>query len=112
MWNCELSQLICIEDDIYQQASLVSDATHFGRAKIKGHTIRHICTLLTNVPTKCQTSTPYGIQEIAKTIFSHYDKVKSKSHHDVAHLQPLSNVTTKYQLTTLYGVRDIAQPKC
>ena len=38
----------------------------------KGHTMMHTYIYihpLTNVPTKCQPSTPYGIQEIAQTRF-------------------------------------------
>ena len=38
-------------------------------------------------PTKCQPSTPYAIQEIARQYFKthdHCDMVKSRSHHDVA----------------------------
>ena len=41
-------------------------------AEQKGHTMMHTYTYihpLTNVPTKCQPSTPYGIQEIAQTRF-------------------------------------------
>ena len=41
-------------------------------AEQKDHTIMHtyICIHpLTNVPTKCQPSIPYGIQEIAQTSF-------------------------------------------
>ena len=41
--------------------------TYFGRAKVKGHTMMQ--TYNPNVPTKCQPSTPYGIQEIAQTKF-------------------------------------------
>ena len=38
-------------------------------------------TTLTNVPTKCQPSTPYGIQEIARHDFKthgHCDKFKGQ----------------------------------
>ena len=72
---------------------------------------------LTNVPTKCQPSTPYGIQEINPDKILKLmanmtrSKVKSRSHHDVAHLQPLTNVRTKYQLPTPYGFQDIARTK-
>ena len=41
-------------------------------AEQKGHTIMHIYIYihpLTKIPTKCQPSTPYGIQEIAQTTF-------------------------------------------
>ena len=67
---------------------------------------------LTNVPTKYQPSTSYGIQEIVQTRFlklSHYDKVKSRSHHDIAHLHNLTNVPTKYQPPIPYGFPDIAR---
>ena len=66
----------------------------------------HLQTL-SNVPTKCPPSTPYGIQEMAQTRVQPYGhcekfKVKSRLHHDFAHLQSLSNVPTKCQLPTLY----------
>ena len=41
-------------------------------AEQKGHTMMYTYIYkhpLTNVPTKCQPSTPYGIQEIAQTKF-------------------------------------------
>ena len=41
-------------------------------AKQKGHTMMHTYIYihpLTNVPTRCQPSTPYGIQEIAQPRF-------------------------------------------
>ena len=41
-------------------------------AEQKGHTMMHIYIYihpLTNVPKKCQPSTPYGIKEIALTRF-------------------------------------------
>ena len=38
-------------------------------AEKKGHTMMLTYTPLTNVPTKCQPSTPYGIQEMAQTRF-------------------------------------------
>ena len=50
----------------------------------KGHTMMHTYIFIhpqTNVPTKCQPSTPYGIQEIAQTRFysqGHYGKVKGQ----------------------------------
>ena len=56
--------------------------TDFGRVKVKGHIMMHNYTPLTNVHTKCQTSTPYRIQEIARQDFKthgHYDKVKGQS---------------------------------
>ena len=67
----------------------------------------HTYIPLTNVPAKCQPSTPYRIQEPGQDFISqgHYGKVKSqsRSHHDVAHLQLPTNVPTKYQLPTLFG---------
>ena len=44
-------------------------------AEQKGHTLMHTYMYIyihpiTNVPTKCQLSIPYGIQEIAQTRFS------------------------------------------
>ena len=47
----------------------------------KGHKMMQTYTPLTNVPTNCQPSTPYGIQEIAQTKFKthgHYDNVKDQ----------------------------------
>ena len=78
-------------------------------------TARCTPTPLTNVPTKCQPSTPYGIKEINPDkilklmVTMTRSKVKSTSHHDVAHLQPPTNVPTKYQLPIPYGFKDIAQ---
>ena len=71
---------------------------------------------ITNVPTKCQLSTPYRIQWIAQTRFSnswslrlgHGWRVKSRLHHEGAHLQPPTNIPTKYQLPTCQSFWDIA----
>ena len=75
-------------------------------AEQKGHTMMHTYIYihpLTSVPTKCQPSAPYGIQEIAQTRFYRSrSKVKSRSHHDDAHLHLLTNVPTKYHLATPY----------
>ena len=49
---------------------------------------------LTNIPTKCQPSTPYRMprnspDKILKLVVTTTrSEVKSRSHHDVAHLQP------------------------
>ena len=43
--------------------------TLWRRLGYKGHTMMHTYTQLTNVPTKCQPSAPYGIQEISQTRF-------------------------------------------
>ena len=83
-----------------------------------GHTMMHTYIYIhppTNVPTKCQPSTPYGIQEIAQRRFKthgHYDKVKGQIkvtvlQNDVAHLQPITSIPTKYQLSTPYGFQNI-----
>ena len=72
---------------------------------------------LTNVPTKCQPSTPYEIQErnqdkiFELMVTMTMSKAKSRSHHDVAHLQAATNVLIKYQLLTPYHFRDIAQTR-
>ena len=54
-FNNQLQQSICLchKRNISQ--------IQFGRAKVKGHTIMHTYTPLTNVPAKDQPSTPYGI---------------------------------------------------
>ena len=86
--------------------------THFGRAK-RSHHDAHLHTL-TNVPTKCQPSTPYGIKDKAWTKFMvtmTRSKVKPRSHHDTAQVQALTNVPTKNQLPTPYSFRDIAQKR-
>ena len=76
--------------------------------KLKVHHDAHLQPL-TNVLTKCQPSTPYGIKEINPVkilkllVTMTRSKVKSSSHHDVAHLHPVTNVPTKYQLPTPYG---------
>ena len=47
-------------------------------AEQKGHIMIHTYIYkhpLTNIPTKCQPSTPYGIQEIGQ---GHYCKVKGQ----------------------------------
>ena len=66
--------------------------------------------LLTNVLTKYQLPTPYGIQDIARTRFYRSRSLRQgqRSNHDIAHLHSLTNVPTKYQLPTPYGFRDIA----
>ena len=77
----------------------------------KGHTMMHTYIYinpLTNVPTKCQPSTTYGIQEIADRflqikVTTARSMVKSRSHHDDPHLHLLMNVPTRYQLPTPYG---------
>ena len=74
-------------------------------------------TPLTNVLTKYQPSTPYGIKEINPDkilklmVTMTRSKIKSRSHHGVTHLQLPTNVPTKYQLPTLYGFQDIAQTR-
>ena len=71
----------------------------------------HTYTHLTNVCTKRQPYTPYGIKEINSDkilklmVTTARSKVKSRSHHDIAHLHPLTNVPTKYQLSTSYKTR-------
>ena len=108
----------------------------FAEPKLKLHHDAHLHPL-TYVPTKCELSAPYGIQEIAKilkpmvtmtrskdisgshqieidkilkpTVTLTRSKDKSGSHHDVAYLQPLTNGPTNYQLSTPYDFRDIAQ---
>ena len=53
-------------------------------AEQKGHAMMHTYIYMhprTNVPAKCQPSTPYGIQEIAiqdRETRGHYDKVKGQ----------------------------------
>ena len=81
----------------------------------KGHTMMHtyICIHpLTNVPAKCQPSTPRKSKKKPRQglkTHGHYDKVKSRSYHDVAHLQLITNIPTKYQLPIPYGFQDIAR---
>ena len=82
-------------------------STHFGRSKVKDHTMTLHTYSPTNDPSKNHLSTHYGIQEIAQTNFIKLmvtvkkSKVKSRQLHEFAHLQPLSNNPTKYQLLTL-----------
>ena len=95
-YNNQLQQSICLSNMVREHTMT--------EPKLK---VTPSCTLhlLTNVPTKCQTSTPYRIQEPGQDFITHgqYSKVKSRSHHDVAHLQPPTNVPIKYQLATPYG---------
>ena len=82
-------------------------------AEQKGLTIMHTYIyihFLTNAPTKCQPSAPYGIQEIAQTRFYRSRSLRQgqRSHHDNAHLHLLTNVPTRYQLATPYCFQDIA----
>ena len=78
------------------------------------HDVAHLHPL-TNVPTKYQFPTPYGLlryrsEKILKVkVTTARSKVKSRSDHDAAHLHPLTNVPTKYQLPTPYSFRDIAR---
>ena len=89
------------------------------RSKVKSRSHHDVAHLLppTNVLTKYQLPTPYGVRNIAQTRFYRSrslrqgSKVKSRSHYDVAHIQLLTNVPTKYQLPTPCGFRDIARTR-
>ena len=68
-----------------------------------GHTMTlHTYNPLTNVPTKCQLPTPYGIRNIAKV---------STSRSNVLPLHTLANVSTQYQLPASYSFRDIPRTR-
>ena len=69
---------------------------------------------LTNVHSKYQPSTHYGIKginpdKILKLMVTM--TIESRLHHDDAHPQPPTNVPTKYQLPTPYSFQDIAQTR-
>ena len=81
------------------------------RSKVKSR-LYHDATHLqppTNVPTKYQIPTPYGLRDIARTRFYRSRSLRQgqRSHHDDAHLYPLTNVPTKYQLHTPYSFREV-----
>ena len=83
---------------------------HYIKVKSRSHhNIAHLQPL-TNVPTKYQLPTPYGLRYTPDKILQvkvtmAKSKVKSRSHHDVLHLHTLANVPTQYQLPTPYGLR-------
>ena len=64
---------------------------------------------LTNVPTKCQPSTPYGIQEIAQTRFYRSRSLRQGQRSNQGHTMTLHtynppiNVPVKYQLSAPYS---------
>ena len=75
------------------------------------HDVAHLHAL-TNVPTKYQLSTLYGLRYSSDKILevkvtTARSKVKSRSDHDVAHLHHLTNVPTIYQLSTPCSFRYI-----
>ena len=76
---------------------------HYGKVKSRSHHDMAHLHPLTNVPTKYQLPTPYGLRDIVQTRF-----YRSRS---LAHLQPLTNVPTIYKLSTPYGFQDIARTR-
>ena len=83
---------------------------HYGKVKSRSrHDVAHLHPL-TNVPTKYQLPTPYGLRDIAWTRFSNSRSLRQgqiKSHHDIAHLHPLTNVPARHQLPTPYVFWDV-----
>ena len=66
--------------------------THFGRAKRSHHDAHiHLRTPPTNVPPKCQPSTPYGIQEIAQTRFYRSRSLRQGQRSNQGHTMTLHN---------------------
>ena len=103
---------------------------HYGKFKKVNsrsyHDAAHLHPL-TNVHTKYQLPTSYGIRDTSwtnffpppaqppirtpwvKTIPQQPLRVKSRSHHDIAHLHSQTNIPNKYQLSTPYGFRNIVR---
>ena len=69
---------------LYKSSIIANMAVEHTLAEQKGHTMMHTYIYihpLTNVPTKCQPSAPYGIHEKPRQDFKtdgHYDKVKGE----------------------------------
>ena len=78
-------------------------------AEQKGHTMMYTYIYmhpLTNVPMKCQPSTPYGIQEIAQI---RQGQRSNQGQRMMLHIYNPNNITTNCQFSTPYGFQDIAQ---
>ena len=67
-------------------------------AEQNGHTMMHIYIYihpLTNVSTKCQPSTPYGIQEIAWTRFYRSRSLRQGQRSNQGHTMTMHTYTSK-----------------